>query len=89
MKTKGIEEESLGGLAQRGEPVIARHYYNPDDERSIQGLGTEAINPDDLAKKAEAEQAAEVEGDKEINFQIHFHDAHENEIQIEEDANID
>ena len=55
MKTKDIDEESLGGLAHRSEPVIARHYYNPDDERSIQGLGTEAINPNDLVKKAEAE----------------------------------
>jgi hypothetical protein len=40
LKTKGIEEE-LSGLASRYEPVIARHYYDPADERTIQGLGPE------------------------------------------------
>lgn len=49
LKTKGIEEESLSALASRNEPVVVRHYYNPDDERSIKGLD------DDLVKKAEAE----------------------------------
>ena len=44
-------EESLLGLAKRaatGEdnntdsaPVIVTHYYNPDDERSLQGVGAD------------------------------------------------
>lgn len=50
LKLKGLEEqstsqpqqeESLMGLAQRTvdegveQPVVATHYYNPDDERSL------------------------------------------------------
>ena len=35
-------EETLGGLVLKeddGPPIVATHYYNPDDERSIQGVG--------------------------------------------------
>lgn len=36
----GGQEESLLALAKRGneggEPVVATHYYNPDDDRTIQ-----------------------------------------------------
>jgi hypothetical protein len=35
LKTKGLQEESLTGLATKSQVIVARHYYNPDDERSI------------------------------------------------------
>lgn len=33
----GTQEESVMGLARKGEeePIVATHYYNPDDERSL------------------------------------------------------
>ena len=67
--TKGIEEGDISSFAQRGEPTVARHYYNPDDERTIQGLGPEAKTATELLdKKADAEAAAEKEGDEKQNF---------------------
>jgi hypothetical protein len=44
LKTNGLAEsngeETLAGLAKKTadseEPVVATHYYNPDDDRSIQ-----------------------------------------------------
>jgi hypothetical protein len=52
LKERGIDEnigesqgESLAALAKKGEgevaPTVATHYYNPDDEREIQGAGTD------------------------------------------------
>mmetsp|Transcript_37597 Transcript_37597/g.57604 ORF Transcript_37597/g.57604 Transcript_37597/m.57604 type:complete len:378 (-) Transcript_37597:385-1518(-) len=44
VKLEVIAEETIGGLASQassGElpPVIAKHYYNPDDERTLKGVG--------------------------------------------------
>lgn len=68
LKVKGLEEtggeESLSGLAKRGNtedeaPVVVTHYYNPDDERSIQGGGPAATDASKLAEKAIEEEKAE------------------------------
>jgi hypothetical protein len=46
-QAKPQQEENLSGLigqngAEDGEqPQVARHYYNPDDERSLQGVGAD------------------------------------------------
>ena len=52
------QEESVLGLARKGEeePTVATHYYNPDDERSLQGLGAAADKSKmlDLYAKADA-----------------------------------
>ena len=44
------------GLQEPSEPTVAVHYVNPDDERSLQGVGPDSAKIDELyTKKAEGE----------------------------------
>ena len=58
--SKSQPEESLAGLALRGsdQPVVATHYYNPEDERLLKGVGADENKIKELyTVQADGEQA--------------------------------
>ena len=70
IKQKGLQEadettgnsESLAGLVSGGSEkesasTVATHYYNPDDERSIQGVGADENKINDLYSKKAADES--------------------------------
>lgn len=95
LKERGIDEnigesqgESLAGLAKKGEgevaPTVATHYYNPDDEREIQGAGTDKrdiYNEKQDGEEVKGEEGTEG-GDKK-SFLKQFQEMEESEIALE------
>ena len=70
--------------------MVATHYYNPDDERTLQGVGADAGKIDKLYKKsAEGEKEennkedAEAESGDKKSFHKRFMEMQEDEIRIE------
>ena len=99
LKKRGIEErtgetqeESLTGLANRqgDAPVVATHYYNPDDERSITGVGQnkEAIDKLYSEKPQEGAEVPQEPLDKKDLIKK-FLEMDESEIKIEDDMEHD
>jgi len=75
---------------------VATHYYNPDDERSLQGVGADTSKIDDLyTKKAEGEieeaakEDAEAEGNEKKNFHKKFMEMDEADIKAEPESKTD
>ena len=111
LKKNGLQEtsgreESLAGLVatadsqlgqvQPASPTVATHYYNPDDERSLQGVGADQGKIEELyTRKAEGEQGEpekEVQvgaGDVKKNAFIEFHFMDEADIKVEPECEVD
>ena len=88
----------MAALAKRGNearaPVVSTHYYNPDNDRTIQQLGGGEDTAKALLKKAEEEQAAEVKegeglGDDKKSFHQKFTEMDEKDIEIDADQKVD
>lgn len=101
----GKEEESLAGLARKvrqedGQTVVATHYYNPDDERSLQGVGPDQSKIESLyTKQVDGEREEEENKENDINAdnadqnkeseKKKFSEIEESEIAIESESKVD
>lgn len=53
------------GLARESSATVATHYVNPDDERRLQGIGTDEAKAKELYAKADGEVEAQAQVDLE------------------------
>ena len=71
LKSKSEEDESLLGLInkQQEAPIVATHYYNPNDERTLKGIGQdeEKINQLYQMKVSGEEEMNNKENDNDQN----------------------
>lgn len=87
-----------GGNEKESAATVARHYYNPDDERSLQGVGADENKINDLYSKKAADESEQdkqkeaVSGQEDQdkkNAYVNFHFMDDADIKIETDAFID
>ena len=95
LKERGIDEnvgdsrgeETLAGLAKKadqsdGAPTVATHYYNPDDEREIQGTDKRDIyNEKQDGEENKGED--QTDGGEKKSFLKQFQEMEESEIALE------